>query len=242
MAKYKIQKPSIGLNKLLKPDFHSEINSEVQRLNVLSIPKNITCYAVIRTKGGSGERHLINKLIDELPKNKKIFICYENELEMKPNFVSKFFSKPIEKIISLSQAEIRESLGGIINLNWRSQSEIEKLLKAINEQTEDCICIFSAGTSSGNPILDRINSISSLCERIFISVDSLTEDSVNPAKELCHIKNIDWNKVKFGCWKKSYINEATEHILTILDNEEMKLVSNISNQFHKRQLFLSNQL
>ena len=133
-----ISKHSLGLYTLLKSS-----NTESQGVNNLNIPNNVTCYAVIRSKGGSGERHLINKLIDVLPKNNKIFICYENELEMTPNFVSKFFSKPVDKIISLTQEEISESGGGIINLNWRSQSEINKLLKAINKQTDDCIFIFA---------------------------------------------------------------------------------------------------
>lgn len=216
----KISKPLPGLYKLLKSS-----NTELQGVNNFSIPNNVTCYAVIRSKGGSGERHLINTLIDELPKNNKIFICYENELEMKPNFISKFYSKPIEKIISLSQDEISESVGGIINVNWRSQSEIDKLLKIIDNQTDDCILIFSAGTSSGTPVLDRINCISSLCKNIFVSVDCLSENSLDTAKNLCQTEDIDWNKIRFGCWKKTYSNETTQHLLTILDNEEIKSLS-----------------
>lgn len=215
-----ISKNSLGLYTLLKSS-----NTKSQGLNNLNIPNNVTCYAVIRSKGGSGERHLINKLIDVLPKSNKIFICYENELEMTPNFVSKFFSKPVDKIISLTPEEISESGGGIINLNWRSQSEINKLLKAINKQTDDCIFIFSAGTSSGIPILDRINSISSLCKNIFISVNSLCETSLNTAKNWSQIENIDWEKIRFGCWKKTYTNETTQHMLTILDNEEIQSLS-----------------
>ena len=198
-------------------------NTELQGLNNLNIPNNVTCYAVIRSKGGSGERHLINKLIDKLPKNSKIFICYENKLEMEPNFVSKFFSKPIEKIIS--QDEISESVGGIINLNWRSQSEINKLLTVINKQTDDCIFIFAPGTSSGTTILDRINCISSLCKNIFVSVDCLSENSLNTAKNLSQIENIEWDKIRFGCWKKTNSNETTQHMLTILNKEEIKSLS-----------------
>jgi len=150
--------------------------------------------------------------------------------------VSEFFSKPIQKVIS--QDDIGNIDGGIINLNWRSPSVLKEFLKLIGNLTQECILIFSTGTSSGTPIKDRINSILGLCEHVFISVDSLTEDSINPAKNLCKTQSIDWKKIKFGCWKKTHSKDATIHMLAILDNEEMKSLSDITHRVQKQVLLL----
>jgi hypothetical protein len=213
--------PSLSLNKLM------QVDPTEQKLNSIEVSglvpnKNVSFYAVIRSKGGSGERHLINKLVNELP-HKKIFLCYETSLTIFGDNLDCFYSKPINKLLELN--DINESSGGIINLNWRVRSELQRLLSKINEIDKECIVIFSTGTSSGAVIADRVSYISHLCKRVFISVDSLVEDSVKPAKNLCFNNDIDLQKVSFGCWKKELRNNRFEHLFSCICVEEMKISS-----------------
>jgi len=212
---------SLSLNKLMqKEQTEQKLNSiEVSDL----VPNNnVSFYAVIRSKGGSGERHLINKLVNELP-HKKIFLCYETSLTVFGDNLDSFYSKPINKIIELN--DIKESSGGIINLNWRVRSELQRLFSKINEIDKECIVIFSTGTSSGSEIADRVSSISHLCKKVFVSVNSLVENSFKPAKNLCFNNDIDLQKVSFGCWKKESRNNRFEHLFSCVGVEEMKISS-----------------
>lgn len=194
-------------------------NSDTKNLK-LKVPDNVSCYAVIRSKGGSGERHLINALIASFPKRSKVFICYENELEINAEAVSQHFSKPIERVVSIK--EISNVCGGIINLNWRDKNQIHDLLSELSHLGEDCFIVFSQGTSPSGNIAERIESISSLCVQILISVDIHSANSLSPALDLAGMNSLDWEIIRFGCWNKQLKDDGYRHDLQILTNLELK--------------------
>lgn len=212
-----------GINTNLATELHSKVrDSSLVDINKIRVPSNVMSYAVIRSKGGSGERHLINSLIELLPKDKKIFICYENAIAATPEIVTKYFSPPIEEVIHLEQ--LNEVKGGIINLKWRITNQLQQVFDAIGKINQDCIIIFSPGTSSAGELLNRVHSISYLCEHTFISVDTLSEESLESALKLCNIKKLEWESISFGCWTMYKEFDKYEHDLTILNAGELKKI------------------
>jgi len=199
----------------LLPD---RVQGKKVEIELAPIPPFTKFYGVLRSKGGSGEMHLLRKLANELlVQNKKVFVCYKTYFEME-EFVG--FEKrinlpsPLNRLIEIN--DLTSSEGAAINLDWTKVERVNQLFAAIKD-VENCAVIFTVGTASGSPIGKRATQLSRFCEKVFVSVDSHVENSFLPARWLLSIENIDLSKFDFCWWHK--IN--SRHLLRIFSAEEL---------------------
>jgi hypothetical protein len=209
-----------GLSQLLKVDGNDDLS--ISESVKLTPPENAVFYGVIRTKGGSGEVHTVKKLIDELlSKNKKVIVCYENKIEdVESDYTLNYFQSPVNKLIEL--CDINNEQGGVINLNWRNNSELSKLFQTIANLDDEYSIIMTTGTCSGTNLTKKISQISLFCNRIFITVDSLVDNSITPARNLCFSDELELHKIYFCWWHKVFLTEKTEHLFGIFKAKDIK--------------------
>lgn len=212
-----------GLSQLLSADI-SEDSLSTERVN-LTPPSNAEFYGVIRTKGGSGEVHTVKKLIDELiSTNKKIIVCYETQFTNDENaFTLNYFQYPVNKLINL--CDIGDEKGGVINLNWRINSELSNLFSTVANLEGEYAIIMTTGTSSGGNLIERVGQISPFCNRVFITVDSLVDNSVAPGIRLCFSQKIELQKIYFCWWHKIQLDDKTEHLFGLFRSKELTTIA-----------------
>jgi hypothetical protein len=175
---------STNLRKGLSNPFSSlrKLTTEKQRKKPLVLPCKISLYGIVRTKGASGEKHLVKKLVNELiSANKKVFICLENFIESNDYYVKHYLDTPVNQLISIN--ELMGVEGGVINLNWRNDEMIENLFSIIDD-SYDIAVVFACGTSSAGPMFDRVKQLSRFCEKIYVSVNGEVDNSTEPAQRL----------------------------------------------------------
>lgn len=169
---------------------------------LISLNERHKCYAVLRTKGGSGEMHTVRKLVDELLANKQenILICYLYEID-EAHYYTKYFDESCSTFLP-SYHFIASGVSGLVNCNWTSKAALNKLIKALNRSDTDFSVIFTCGTSSASiaEIRKRFFAISNLCERVFISVNANAENSVLAARNLADWDETEFNNVSIAWW------------------------------------------
>ena len=174
-----------GLDKLLGAP------SPGKEVQLSTIPSNISFYGVVRSRGSTGERHIVRKLSEELLKQKKIvFVCYQCISEDERDL-----PVPIRGLIDINI--LKGSQGGAVNLDWLNNKEVNKLFLAIKE-IKDCAVIFTIGTDSGMKFKERTEQLIQLCKRVYITAND-DDKSVVPAKGLLNHTTIDFSNVEF-CW------------------------------------------
>jgi len=210
-AKIKPRRIKAGLSSLLS----NSTPSRNQNLKV-NIDSRHTCYAVIRSKGGSGEVHTTKKLIDELiAAGKNVLVCYEQHIE-DDHLITQYFSSPCNSVISMS--DVAKNKNGILNCNWTNIPYLSELSTALNNSESDYSIVFTCGTSSAGRLQARINSISAFCKKIFISVNSDVENSIEPCRRLLLNDELDLNKINLSWW---YKDEFNRHLMTSLNINEL---------------------
>lgn len=193
---------------------HSVHNQNSVSITALTKPGNVKCMAVLRTKGGSGEKHLVKKLIDELINDDhKIILCFKNAIESDDYYLTQFLPEGVSKLINLN--EIGETIkSSTINLDWRFNDNLAKLFKTLGNLPANYTVIFTTGTGSAGELYDWTIKLSSLCETVFLSVNSDVENSVMPAKRLCKLDNIDKDKLRV-CWWHNKDKSKPQHLLGV---------------------------
>jgi hypothetical protein len=204
-----------GLSSLLS------INTPSSNQNLkVNIDSRHTCYAVLRSKGGSGEVHTTKKLVDELISGgKNVLVCYEHHIE-DDHLITQYFSSPCNKVISMGQ--VAKNKSGILNCNWTNISSLSELSTALNNSESDYSIVFTCGTSSAGRLQARINSISAFCKKIFISVNSDVENSIEPCRRLLLNYELDLNKINLSWW---YWHDFSTHLLANISIFELNKLS-----------------
>lgn len=153
------------------------------------------CYAVLRSKGGSGESHSTKKLVEDLKaEGKNIIVCFQDDQHI--SYQAKCLS--IKHLSSYDSISVESN--GLIKCDWTIFDHLNELILALNNSPNNFAIIFTCGTSSGGKFSERINPIAYLCESIFISVNSNVENSVNPAKDLYGDPEPFLDSVKVSWW------------------------------------------
>ena len=207
---------STGLSSLLS----NSTPSSNQNLKI-NIDSRHTCYAVLRSKGGSGEVHTVKKLVDELiTAGNNVLVCYEQHIE-DDHLVTQYFTSPCNKVITMDQ--VAKNKNGIINCNWTNTSCMSELSAALDNTERDYSIIFTCGTSSAGRLQSRINSISEFCNKIFISVNADVENSIEPCRRLLLNDELDLKKINLSWW---YRHDFSTHLLaniSIFDLEKLSV-------------------
>jgi hypothetical protein len=192
------------------------------------------CYAIIRSKGGSGEMHSTKKLIEDLEaQNRNVLVCYQNDID-ENHYFTKYFPPSCSKFFS-SLKYLSIGRGGLLNLDWTKPQNLNQLICELNKSPNDYSIIFTCGTSSGGKFIERIGPISSVCKKIFISVNSAVAASIEPAKQLCDNLEICTKNISISWW---YSPSVGVHQLTIFDLYELSQYS--TQYFNEKSLVLND--
>jgi hypothetical protein len=178
-------------------------------------------YAVIRSKGGSGEKHLVKKLAKELlASNKKVIICYQIPMPADDLHLTHFLPVGINNLIKLKDIQ-NDPISGVLNLDWGNEKQLAELLLTI-AGFDNLAIIFTIGTFSGAGLFKRVESVEPICKKIFISITSSCDYSIERARNLC-LSQYENNKIHACCWYRS--------TNTLLNKYEYKLKSFNSSEF-----------
>lgn len=184
----------------------------------IQMPVNAKGYLVLGNALGSGEQLLINQILNRIPPFRAVFICYQEALIACSNYVRENYSNPIEKIISLN--ELESVKGGIVNVDWTNPAQLKLLLDKISLIESSCVLIFASGSNVGSEIKDRLDLISDLCNKLFISVNIHDPESFYSAKRLANDQSL--RRLNFGCWQKIDLDEGYQHNFKIFSASEFK--------------------
>lgn len=190
-----------SLDSLLKDSEKEKMTTQT----TLSLSSRHECFAVIRSKGGSGEMHTTRKLIEDLMReNKNVLVCYENEITS-DHYYTRYFPQGCNTFLK-STLLLSVCKTGLINCDWKNRDELNVLIDALNESPQKYSVIFVCGTSSGGKFEERLSPIISMCRTIFISVNSNVKNSIEPAVNLNNNRNLDLSKVKISWWFETKIS------------------------------------
>ncbi|MEJ2893206.1 hypothetical protein WDB89_11650 [Pseudoalteromonas sp. B5MOD-1] len=199
----------------------------------LTVPQNVQLLAVVRTKGGSGEKHLVKALSQALlDKHKRVFICLETYIKSNDLLLTYNYSNPLNKLIDIEK--IPESQGGFLNLNWRFDNNLEKLFSILKHEKNVSI-IFTCNTSGAGEMESRIKQLERFCDQIYMSVCIDTHESITPAKGFCENPTVDQSKITFGCWLDKSTDEKKLYHLALVSSKEFR-TSDLSKIKHKARL------
>jgi hypothetical protein len=211
----KLRKVSRGLGEI----FNEEPQSNESSIGNITFPNvEAEFYAAIRSKGGSGEKHLVKQLATELiASNKKVIICYENPILDNDIHLTHFFPEDLTNLLTMKKLDG----SGVLNLNWRDEIQLKKLFLAL-EGIDDLALILTVGTDSAAALYKRVERALGICKKVFISVDSSCDNSIEPAKNICSLYK-ESHKIYACCWYAT-INSSS-------GKSEYKLKSFKANQF-----------
>lgn len=191
-----------GINRGLEELLASQSSSKDVVTDTRPIQTNIFCIAVIRTKGGSGEKHVVKN-------EKKAFNDQgRNVLIVKLNSDITVENEGHHKVygceLTLQQVKDGCSNGQLV-LDWTNQDKLNELFEAIT--SSETICIFTVGTDSGGKLWKRISSIKRYCSKIILSVNLEVMNSIQPAirviREYLPLNPDIENKLVIGAFDKS---------------------------------------
>ncbi|MFT6585308.1 MAG: hypothetical protein ACJAUY_001633 [Cognaticolwellia sp.] len=214
-----------GLGNQLKSLLEENAELDSAPITIPKLDSRHECYAVIRSKGGSGEMHTTKKLIEDLQaKNKYVLVCYENEID-KDHYYTKYFPNGCNSFLKTTLL-LSICSTGLLNRNWTNANELADLIHSANESPRGYSIIFTCGTSSGGKFIERISPISDLCKTVYISVNSKVENSILPATYLNDVTELDLKKIKVSWW---YSPEPNIHKMAVFPLSHL-------NQFTKDKL------
>lgn len=217
---------TVGMHERLgKPD-----TKEVEKLK--TIPDNLAVYGVIRTKGSSGERHVVNKLAEELlSKGKKVFICTNQEISSNDLIFETCIPSKVAKLISLDDI-VTSHHGGVLSIYWRDISNLNKLFEKLS-RIDNCALILTIGQDTGGKIASRVNQIIPFCKKIYLSVTSDCLNSTGPAITLCLDPEIDARNITLCWWHKlkAEDQEGDIHLIKLYSGDD--LIHEITRSFNQ---------
>ena len=183
----------------------------------IELDKRHTCYAVLRSKGGSGETHTVKKLIDDLvdADEQNIIVCFLHEIA-ENNYFSIYFPDECNFFLG-SVFTISDSVSGLVNCKWTQQGELNKLISILNKLDENYSVIFTCGTSSGGTLTELISAILELTNKVFISVNSDVVNSINPVRDLAKADLLSLEKVCAAWWYSEKLRVHKLSICNLLD-------------------------
>ncbi|HCP98759.1 MAG TPA: hypothetical protein DIT74_13760 [Pseudoalteromonas sp.] len=215
IAKMKKRKLGTSLTDLLGIDKSSYINSINTPAPPLPEFEGLTIYGVIRSKGGSGEKHIVKKLSQDLiASGKKVFICYKNTIESDDYLLKHFLPREISVLINPQDISL-EGNGGVINLNWWDNNCVIEVFKKI-KKIKGATIIITCGTDTAGYMYERIRHLQKVCDKIFIPIDSHVHFSVEPAIDICEASDLNTEKLISCWWHKVRVNGDTQHLLGII--------------------------
>ena len=184
-----------SLDSLLKDSEKENMTTQT----ALRLSTRHECFAIVRSKGGSGEMHTAKKLIEDLQKQgKKVLVCYENEIN-KDHYYTKYFPEGCNSFLK-STLLLSVCKTGLINCDWKNKDELNVLIDALNDSPQKYSVVFVCGTSSGEKFEERLLPIIKMCKTIFITVNSSVKNSIEPAVNLNNSQSLDLSKIKVTWW------------------------------------------
>ena len=179
----KIKTKIRSLNTSLSKQLKNNSDRAAQDHEFVKLQSRHKCYAVLRSKGGSGEMHAVKKLAEDLlSENKNILVCYETPINS-DHFYTKFLPDGSNTFLE-TNVLICAGATGIFNCNWTKQGELVELINALNDSEHDYSVIFTCGTSGGGALVERLNAVIDYSEVIFVSVNSSDKNSIEPTRNL----------------------------------------------------------
>jgi len=183
------------------------------------------CFGVLRTKGGSGEQHTVKKLVEDLlSQNKNVLVCFENPIDQ-DHYYTQYFPEDTN-IFLKTHVLIKAGATGLFNCNWTNQYDFTELIKALNDAPCDYSVIFTCGTSSGGALAERVSAVIEDCESIFVSVNSSDVNSIEPAKKLASINELNLGKINVAWWYEPNRYEYRLNIIPLINLKKESVENN----------------
>ena len=166
----------------------------------------------MRSKGGSGEKHSVRKITQELLKTyPKVITIVKEEDDPFYLFLSPEHTKFTPELKQSSANDIFCTIfnngddNTYINLNWEDLTLLNQVLVSIDKNTVDgkkAAVILTVGTASGSAhsLCKQFTLLTPYCQKIYVSVNSNVEESFEAAR-IAIKNNQDLNeKIKLICW------------------------------------------
>ncbi|MDK1287429.1 hypothetical protein [Pseudoalteromonas umbrosa] len=160
----------------------------------------VTCFAALRTKGGSGERHLVKRLFDiEKEKDQEILV-----VRVVCDNVFEYNELPLGNHIEFSDIQHGVTEGHLV-WDWTDITKLNLLLKLVSENaTKKTTIIFTHGTNSGGRIFKWLPILEPHCQQVILSINTEVKQCNDVAEKIFTLITKDnWVsaiKVSFGLW------------------------------------------
>lgn len=190
--------------------------------------ENTDVFAVLRSKGGSGEKHSVREVSKELLNtyHRVITIVREEDDPYYQFLTSDFhlftpYSKQTSIENSLSTLLSNKDNMSYINCNWTNLNLLNEILLSVDKlscaDTKTAI-LLTIGTASGSAysLTKQLKLLTPYCKKLYISVDSNVENSFDAAKIAVKNRKEFKGKTKLFCWLsyKNCFNSEKEKFST----------------------------
>ncbi|MCP4989097.1 MAG: hypothetical protein GY928_24470 [Colwellia sp.] len=173
---------------------------------------NTDVFAVLRSKGGSGEKHSVKEISKELIKthHKVIAIVKEEDDPFYSFFTPNCTKLTPELELSIIDAILckvinNEDDNTIININWEDLNLLNRVLLSIDKNSGDnkkTAVILTVGTASGSAhsLSKQFSLLNTYCDKLYISVNLDVEESFETASITIKANPELHDKIKLICW------------------------------------------